>query len=219
MKSMQSQTRDTQPTRFTSSTVNIDSMTPQVYDVAYSHNLSPPSSVYSTTSSAPALVWDPLTTKQRTNIAQWIDSTPDYDSIEEDMEKSSCNSRDETLVNEDLSPIQLEAIPPFPRSNLSESSLYQLHNQLAHPRTSSFTELIDEDLIDPRLVPVVADSDWEVNNSMLPSMHKSSPTVSWIESPEPEFSIVLIVQFVSETARKACRVLRKKKSRDKELDK
>jgi hypothetical protein len=144
---------------------------------------------------------------------------------DDDLEKSSYNSSDETLANEDLGPIHLEAIPPFPRPNLTGSSFYGLYNQLQHPRTSNFTELIEEDLIDPRLVPVVADSDSDVNNILRPFCHNPIPTASWADDPEPEYPIVLIVQFVSKKARSVathgahvCRVLRKKLSRDKELD-
>ncbi|KAJ5771341.1 uncharacterized protein N7511_003392 [Penicillium nucicola] len=231
MMSIQCQTRsDIQPTRLTSSTVNIDTMTTEVYDVTLSYSSSSSSSsssfsssVYSTTSSTPTLVWDLLTPKQRANITQWIDSTPYYDSMEEEEEKSSCNSSNETLVLEDLGPIQLEAVPPFPRPNLTGSSLYQLHNQLRHPHTSRFTELMDEDLIDPRLVPVAADSDSDINGSMLPFLYKPTPIPSQSATPEPEFAIVLIAQFVSKKARSvvghACRGLRKKLARDKGLDK
>jgi hypothetical protein len=91
---------------------------------------------------------------------------------------------------------------------------------------SSFTELIEEDLIDPRLVPVVADSDSDVNNSLRPFCHNPTLTASWSSIPEPEYPIVLIVQFMSKKARRVatrgahvCRVLRRKLSRDKGLDK
>ena len=201
----------------------------QVHDVAINslaRSRSLPTSVSTTTSSSPTLVYDRLSTKHRANIAHWIGTTPDYESMEgDDLEKSSCNSSDETLVNEDLGPIHLEAIPPFFRPNITASSLYGLHNQLQHPRRSNFTELIEEDLIDPRLVPVVADPDSDVNDSLRPFCHNPTPTASWASDPEPEYPIVLIVQFVSKKARSVatrgahvCRVLRKKLSRDKELD-
>ncbi|KAJ6091272.1 hypothetical protein N7467_003241 [Penicillium canescens] len=233
MKSTESQTRrDQEPTRFsaTSGMANIDPWTVQVHEVASLNSLarsrSLPTSIPTTTSSSPTLVYDRLSSKHRANIANWIATTPGYETIEgDDLEKSSYNSSDETLVNEDLGPIHLEAIPPFPRPNLTGSSLYGLHNQLLHPRMSSFTELIEEDLIDPRLVPVVADSDSDVNNSLRPFCHNPTLTASWASSPEPEYPIVLIVQFVSKKARSVatrgahiCRVLRKKLSRDRELD-
>jgi hypothetical protein len=202
----------------------------EAYDVSstinISHSGSRASSVSTNISSASTLLLDPLTTKQRANIAHWIKTTPGYESMEEEMKKKSCNNSEETLANEDLSPFQLEAVPSFPRPSLTGSSLYGLQCQLRCPRMSIFTELFDEDSIDPRLVPVVADSDSDINNCLRPFCHSPTSTPFWAEGPESEFTIILIGQSMSKKARQvasrgvqACRGLRKKLSRDKELDK
>ncbi|KAJ5481933.1 hypothetical protein N7475_000745 [Penicillium sp. IBT 31633x] len=129
-------------------------------------------------------------------------------------------------------PLKLEHEPPVPRPNLSESSLFGLHNQISQAHgTPSCPDLLYEEDGDS-LTTISTDEEYE--RCMLPfcgalptPSEESSPSPSspsWPSSPkspkspqppptaEAQWLPLVVGRVVSSKARKACRVLKRKLS-------
>lgn len=157
----------------------------------------------------------------RTN--QYISDTTGFESPEENWEETSCCNSVDTLIEGQQIPISLETEPPFPTQN-QQSSLFAQDNHIWHQSaTTLFNSSEGQSSTDFAAKEEGSDSSCE--NALLPFCRPppahSTPTSSGASDPqscETQWLIPLAGHIITTKAREACRKLRRKLSREKNLD-